>query len=46
MRSPMLKLIKDKPLDFEPGTGWRYDNSTFYLAGMVVERVTKQEYGA
>jgi CubicO group peptidase (beta-lactamase class C family) len=42
----VLALIKDKPFDFEPGTRWRYDNSGFYLAGMVVERVTKQEYGA
>ena len=42
----VLGLIKDKPLDFEPGTSWRYDNSAFYLAGMVVERVTKQEYRA
>lgn len=42
----VLGLIKDKPFDFEPGTRWRYDNSAFYLAGMVVERVTKQEYGA
>jgi CubicO group peptidase (beta-lactamase class C family) len=41
----VLRLIKDKPLDFEPGTSWRYDNSAFYLAGMVVERVTRQEYG-
>jgi CubicO group peptidase (beta-lactamase class C family) len=44
--SGMLGLIKDKPFDFEPGTRWRYNNSAFYLAGMVVERVTKQEYGA
>src|ERR1041385_5539997 len=42
----VLGLIKDKPFDFEPGTRWRYDNSAFYLAGMVVERVTKHEYGA
>jgi len=42
----VLGLIKDKPFDFEPGTRWRYDNSAFYLAGMVVERVTKQDYGA
>src|SRR6476659_2076315 len=41
----VLGLIKDKPFDFEPGTRWRYNNSAFYLAGMVVERVTKQEYG-
>jgi CubicO group peptidase (beta-lactamase class C family) len=42
----VLGLIKDRPFDFEPGTRWRYDDSAFYLAGMVVERVTKQEYGA
>jgi D-alanyl-D-alanine carboxypeptidase len=42
----VLGLIKDKEFDFEPGTRWRYDNTGFYLAGMVVERVTKQEYGA
>src|ERR1044071_3124565 len=45
-RDRVLGLIKDKPFDFEPGTRWRYDNSAFHLAGMVVERVTKQEYGA
>src|SRR6266516_1941565 len=41
----ILALIKDKPFDFEPGTSWRYDNSAFYIAGMVVERVTKEDYG-
>jgi D-alanyl-D-alanine carboxypeptidase len=40
----VMALIKNKPLDFEPGTSWRYDNSAFYIAGMVVERITKQEY--
>jgi CubicO group peptidase (beta-lactamase class C family) len=42
----VLSLIRDRPLDFEPGTSWRYDNSAFYLAGMVVERITGQDYGA
>jgi len=32
----LLALIKDKPADFEAGTAWRYNNSAFYLAGMVV----------
>ena len=41
----VLALIKDRPFDFEPGSRWRYDNSAFYLAGMLVERVTKQDYG-
>src|SRR4029077_20930104 len=40
----VLGLFKDKPLNSEPGTSWRYDTSAFYLAGMVVESVTKQEY--
>jgi D-alanyl-D-alanine carboxypeptidase len=44
-QAQVLGLIRDKPFDFEPGTRWRYDNSAFYLAGMVVERVTGQTYG-
>jgi CubicO group peptidase (beta-lactamase class C family) len=41
----VIGLVKDRQLDFEPGTSWRYDNSAFYIAGMVVESVTKQPYG-
>lgn len=41
----VLSLIRDQPFDFEPGTSWRYDNSGSYLAGIVVERITRQEYG-
>jgi len=40
----VLALFKDKPADFAPGTSWRYGNSSFYLAGMVVERVAGREY--
>jgi CubicO group peptidase (beta-lactamase class C family) len=40
----VLALFGDKPLNFEPGTRFRYNNSAFYLAGMVVERVTGQDY--
>ena len=40
----VLTLIKDRSPDFEPGTSWRYNNSAFYMAGMVVERVTTQDY--
>jgi CubicO group peptidase (beta-lactamase class C family) len=42
----VLALVKDKPFDFEPGTRWRYDNTGFFLAGMAVESVTKQDYAA
>jgi CubicO group peptidase (beta-lactamase class C family) len=40
----VIGLFKDQPLDFPPGSSWRYDNSAFYLAGMVVEAVTGRPY--
>jgi CubicO group peptidase (beta-lactamase class C family) len=42
----VLDLIRHKPPDFKPGTSWRYDNTAFYMAGMIIEKVTGQEYGA
>jgi CubicO group peptidase (beta-lactamase class C family) len=42
----VLGLIKDAPFDFEPGSSWRYDNSGFYITGMVVEKVTGTDYGS
>ncbi|NKI42555.1 serine hydrolase domain-containing protein [Streptomyces physcomitrii] len=29
---------------FEPGTGWRYSNTNYTLAGMIVEKVTGRGY--
>lgn len=40
----VIGLFEDHPLDFTPGSSWRYDNSAFYLAGMVVEAVTGRPY--
>jgi CubicO group peptidase (beta-lactamase class C family) len=40
----VLDLFKNHAPDFAPRTFWRYDNSAFYLAGMVVEAVTKRAY--
>ncbi len=31
--------------DFAPGTGWRYSNTNYVLAGMVIEEVTGHPYG-
>lgn len=33
----VLALIADKPLDFTPGSKWKYSNSNYYLLGHVVE---------
>jgi CubicO group peptidase (beta-lactamase class C family) len=40
----MLALFKDKPLDFQPGTDWRYSNSGYLLLGYIIQKVTKLPY--
>ncbi|MBI2823677.1 MAG: serine hydrolase [Planctomycetia bacterium] len=41
----LLALFKDEPFDFEPGAKWQYNNSGFYLLGMIVEKASGQNYG-
>lgn len=40
----VLDLIRNATPDFDPGTSWRYNNSGFYLAGMIAENVMRQPY--
>lgn len=40
----MLALFQHEPLDFEPGAQYRYNNSGYYLLGMIIERVSGQPY--
>ncbi|MEU4807173.1 serine hydrolase domain-containing protein [Actinosynnema sp. NPDC023587] len=35
-----VRLATAAPPDFAPGTGWRYSNTGYVLAGMVIEKVT------
>jgi CubicO group peptidase (beta-lactamase class C family) len=39
-----VALVRDKPLDFEPGTSWRYSNSGYVLLGYLIERISNQKY--
>jgi len=39
-----LRLIGDTPLDFAPGTDWRYSNSGYMVLGAMVERITGQPW--
>jgi D-alanyl-D-alanine carboxypeptidase len=41
----VLALIRKRPPDFKAGSSWRYNNSAFYIAGMIIERVTSLDYG-
>jgi CubicO group peptidase (beta-lactamase class C family) len=42
----LLALFKDEPFDFEPGAKWLYNNSGYYLLGMIVEKASGQNYAA
>lgn len=35
----VIKIAQSRPIDFEPGQGWYYSNTGYYLASMVLERI-------
>ena len=39
-----LQFFAGKPLRFEPGKGWAYSNAGMIVAGLIVERVSGQNY--
>ena len=41
----LVDFFKNQPMDFEPGTQWRYDNSGYVLLGYIIEKVSGQPYG-
>lgn len=49
MRIPLkpveiLMLTKDKPLEFQPGEKWKYDNSGYIFLGVIIEKVSGEKY--
>ena len=40
----MLALVKDKPFDFKPGEKWAYNNTAYYMLGMIIEKVSGKTY--
>ncbi len=40
----IIDLVRNLPPDFEPGTQWHYNNTGYYLLGMLIEQVTGQKY--
>lgn len=41
----MVELLAKRPLDFAPGTSFRYSNSGYVILGMLVGRITGEFYG-
>lgn len=42
--SGMIDSFKNDPLDFEPGTRYRYNNSGYFLLGAIIENVSGLPY--
>lgn len=40
----IVAMFAGEPLDFAPGTGYRYNNSGYFLLGMIIERVSGEPY--
>ena len=40
----LIGVFKDKPLDFNPGEKWRYNNSGYILLGAILEKVSGKSY--
>ena len=40
----MIESFKDKPLEFEPGSKWKYDNSGYFLLGAIIEKASGMPY--
>src|SRR5262249_36890963 len=43
-RETLVTLFGDKPLDFNPGEALVYNNSAYFLLGLIVEKVSGQTY--
>ncbi|GAA2114569.1 serine hydrolase domain-containing protein [Actinomadura alba] len=41
----LIQRFVNKPLDFEPGTSWKYSSSGYLLAGAIIQSVTHKPYG-
>ncbi|HEX5011243.1 MAG TPA: serine hydrolase domain-containing protein [Planctomycetota bacterium] len=41
----LLALSEGKPFDFEPGQGWKYNNTGYYLLGMILAKEGGTTYG-
>ena len=42
----ILAVYRDRPLDFEPGTRWRYSNLNYWIIGKLIEVASGGPYAA
>lgn len=42
----LIGRVQNEPLAFEPGTQFAYNNTGYYLLGMIIEKVSGKDYAA
>jgi CubicO group peptidase (beta-lactamase class C family) len=40
----LVERFRNKPLEFQPGSKWKYSNSGYVLVGYLIEKVSKESY--
>jgi len=43
-RDTLLRIIEKEPFDFEPGEALIYNNTAFFILGLIIEKVSGQTY--
>ncbi|MCM2316140.1 MAG: beta-lactamase family protein [Thermoanaerobaculia bacterium] len=43
-RDELLRMFFELPLEFQPGETWAYDNTGYYLLGVIIEKASGQSY--
>jgi D-alanyl-D-alanine carboxypeptidase len=41
-----VKTFRDRPLDFPPGTSWKYRNTEYYLLAFIIEKLSGESYAS
>jgi CubicO group peptidase (beta-lactamase class C family) len=41
----IFDVVRERPLDFDPGTRWHYSNTGYVLISLVIERVSGEHFG-
>lgn len=43
-KTDLIKLVTDLPMDFAPGEKYAYNNTGFFLLGMIIEKISGKDY--
>jgi CubicO group peptidase (beta-lactamase class C family) len=42
----IIDLVTKEPMEFAPGEQWHYNNTGYFLLGMLIEKITGKDYNA